>query len=156
MYPRLVKNPKYLPNKKNGGNVPFPKDGRALYVPIECKECIDCRKKRANEWRIKLFEDIKVYKNGKFVTLTFRHYGKYSLDSLLKECNDNLPYYGKMNAVATLAVRRFLERHRKKFNFSPRHWFVTELGHNGTERIHLHGILYTDLDNTNENQKDIS
>lgn len=24
-----------------------------------------------------------------------------------------------------------------------RHWLVTELGHNGTENIHLHGIVYT-------------
>ena len=26
-----------------------------------------------------------------------------------------------------------------------RHWLVTELGHNGTENIHLHGIIWTDL-----------
>jgi len=25
-----------------------------------------------------------------------------------------------------------------------RHWLVTELGHNGTENIHLHGIIWTD------------
>ena len=24
-----------------------------------------------------------------------------------------------------------------------KHWLITELGHNGTERIHLHGIIFT-------------
>ena len=35
---------------------------------------------------------------------------------------------------------------RKKFKVSVRHWFVTELGHEGTERIHLHGIIWTNED----------
>ena len=45
-----------------------------------------------------------------------------------------------------MAVRRFLERWRKKYKKSVKHWLVTELGHNGTERIHLHGILFTKED----------
>ena len=42
-----------------------------------------------------------------------------------------------------MAVRRFLERWRKKYKKSVKHWLVTELGHQGTERIHLHGIIFT-------------
>ena len=34
-----------------------------------------------------------------------------------------------------------MEKGTKK---SVRHWLITELGHNGTENIHLHGIIYTD------------
>ena len=45
---------------------------------------------------------------------------------------------------AAYAIRKFLERWRKKFKKSLRHWLVTELGHNGTENIHLHGIVWTD------------
>ena len=41
-------------------------------------------------------------------------------------------------------MRRFLERWRKKYKKSVKHWLVTELGHNGTERIHLHGIIWTE------------
>ena len=48
------------------------------------------------------------------------------------------------NELATLAVRRFLERWRKKHKISVKHWLVTELGHEGTERIHLHGIIWHD------------
>ena len=31
----------------------------------------------------------------------------------------------------------------KKVQKSVKHWLVTELGHQGTERIHLHGIIFT-------------
>ena len=48
------------------------------------------------------------------------------------------------NEIASLAVRRFLERWRKKYKKSVKHWLITELGHNGTERIHIHGIIFTD------------
>jgi len=34
LYPKLIKNPKYKPNKKNGGIVPELKDIRVLAVPI--------------------------------------------------------------------------------------------------------------------------
>ena len=42
-----------------------------------------------------------------------------------------------------MAVRRFLERWRKKYKKSVRHWLITELGHNGTNRVHLHGVIFT-------------
>ena len=48
------------------------------------------------------------------------------------------------NKIATLAVRRFLERWRKKYKKSVRHWLVTELGQKNTEHLHLHGIIWTD------------
>ena len=48
------------------------------------------------------------------------------------------------NEIATHAVRRWLERWRKKTKKSVRHWLVTELGHARTEHLHLHGIVWTD------------
>ena len=74
-------------------------------------------------------------RKGIFVTLTF---SPEELTKLIKECNDI-----EGNAVATLAVRRFLERWRKEFKKSVKHWLITELGHNNTERIHIHGIIFT-------------
>ena len=50
------------------------------------------------------------------------------------------------NAIATKAVRRWLERYRKKNKKSFKHWLITELGHNNTERIHMHGIIWGDAD----------
>jgi hypothetical protein len=55
--------------------------------------------------------------------------------------------YDLDNAIATKAVRLFLERWRKKHKKSLRHWLVTELGHAGTENIHLHGIIWTEEEN---------
>ena len=136
LYPKLIRNRKYSVTKKNGGNVPELKDQRALWVPVGCGRCIECRKQKAREWQVRLSEEIK-NQNGYFVTLTFN---PESHEKLSKETG------GENNALATLAVRRFLERYRKKFKTSCKHWLITELGHNGTERIHLHGILFTGAD----------
>ncbi len=50
------------------------------------------------------------------------------------------------NEVCRLAIRRYLERWRKQFGKSLRHWIVTEKGQEGTERIHMHGIVWTNED----------
>ena len=99
------------------------------------------QKKKSREWQVRLNEDIKENKNGKFVTLTFSNESIKELDSCI---NDNIKGYDRDNAIAGLAVRRFTERWRKKYRKSVRHWLVTELGGNGTENIHLHGIVWTD------------
>lgn len=102
-------------------------------------------------------EDNRHNKNGKFIALTF------SNESINKLTNEILRLYKKQksnknltkkqliekgyeldNQIATLAVKRFRERWRKKYKKSIRHWLVTELGHVGTEHIHMHGILWTD------------
>jgi hypothetical protein len=142
LYPTLIKNRKYTANKKNGGVVPPIKDKRTEYVPIGCQDCIECRKQKAREWQTRMQEEIKKHKNGKFVTLTFNNeqYSKLTEHPKIKE----LEGYPRDNAIATVAVRYFLERYRKKYKKSIRHWLITELGHNGTENIHIHGILWTD------------
>lgn len=138
LYPRLLKNRKYTANKKNGGVIPPILDDRVKQVPIGCGRCIECCKQKANEWRVRLYEEIKTTKNGKFTTLTF---SEEALQKLASEIQAN--GYELDNAIATLAVRRFLERWRKEFKKSVKHWLITELGHTGTERIHLHGIIWT-------------
>lgn len=142
LYPTLIRNPKYLANAKNGGNPPPITDPRTQWVPIGCQDCIECRKKKAREWQTRLAEDITKHTNGKFITLTFN---QTSLQKLYNhEKIKDLKGYHKDNAVATLATRLFLERARKKYKRSIRHWLVSELGTKQTERIHLHGILFTD------------
>ena len=46
------------------------------------------------------------------------------------------------NEIATKAIRLCLERIRKQTGKSIKHWFTTELGHEKTERLHLHGIVW--------------
>jgi hypothetical protein len=138
LYPRLIRNPKYTSTKKNGGVIPAINDDRVKLVPIGCGNCMECRKQKSREWQIRLQEDIKKNINGKMITLTF---SDESIEALSREIK--LKGYNLDNAIATLATRRFLERWRKKYKTSLRHWLVTELGHNGTENIHMHGIIWT-------------
>lgn len=143
LYPRMMFNPKYRANGKNGGVIPSVPDKRVLYVPIGCGICLECRKQRARNWQLRLLEDIKEHKNGHFVTLTF------STESLKQIYDDNpemheLDGYKLDNAIAKRAVRLFLERWRKEYGKSLRHWLVSELGHQNTEHIHLHGLVWAD------------
>lgn len=145
LYPKLIQNPKYKKNKKNGGVIPPIKDNRVLAVPIGCGRCAECLKKKANEWRVRLQEEVKHQElKGHFVTLTFNEESLQQLRNEIKE----LQGYELENQTATLAVRRFLERWRKQHKRSVRHWLITELGHENTERIHLHGIIWTNKNKT--------
>lgn len=151
LYPKLIDNPKYRKNKKNGGKIPpLPlrngkPDERVKLVPVGCGKCLECRKKKARNWAVRLQEEIRHSKNGKFVTLTFSNEALNELEEAVKRKSMNkIEGYDLDNAVATLGTRRYLERWRKKYGKSVKHWFITELGQTSTERIHIHGIMWTD------------
>lgn len=152
LYPKLIKNRKYIANKKNGGDIPAVSDKRVLYVPVGCGKCIECMKQKARNWQVRLLEDVRHNKNGKFITLTFSNESIAELIAGKKRDNgtwerrpiEGLTGYELDNEIATRATRLFLERWRKEHKKSLRHWLVTELGHNGTENIHMHGIVWTD------------
>lgn len=144
LYPRLINNPKYKATKKNGGNIPAVSDIRVTMVPIGCGKCIECRKQEARKWQIRLLEDVRHHKNGKFITLTFSNESILELSNIVNEKSKNkIKGYDLDNKIAKTAMRRFLERWRKKYKTSLRHWFITELGHSGTKNIHMHGIVWT-------------
>lgn len=160
LYPKLIKNRKYKPNKKNGGIVPQVPDERVLYVPVGCGKCMECLKQKARQWQVRLQEEIREDNSGQFVTLSFSEESLVELEkviegiriNIINEVNelnrkqleyDPLDGYNLDNEIAKLAMRRFLERWRKKYKKSIKHWFVSELGHVNTERLHLHGILFT-------------
>jgi len=139
LYPRLIRNRKYVPNKKNGGIVPEVKDKRVLSVPVGCGKCIECKRQKSREWQVRLQEDIRANQNAKFVTFTFSEHELEKLESEIK-----LEGYERDNEVCRIAVRRFTERWRKQYKKTIRHWLVTELGSQNTERVHMHGLLWTD------------
>lgn len=135
LYPVMGINPKYKPNKKNGGNVPPVTDERLKYVPFKCGKCAECRKQKSREWRIRLTEELRT-SFGYFVTLTFsdEEFEKLEKEFGYKRNEDQ-------NSIATIATRRFLERIRKETGKSMKHWFVTELGEK-KDRLHLHGVTF--------------
>lgn len=145
LYPKLVKNPRYKPNKKNGGNVPEMRDKRIGFVPVGCGECMECMKQKANTWKMRLLEEIKYNKTkGNFVTFTFSNEAYTKLKEEVKAEMPGIRGYDLDNQIATKAVHRFRERWRKHTKKSPRHWIITELGSGETEHLHMHGIIWTD------------
>lgn len=134
LFPRLIPNPRYKANKKNGGIVPRPRDERLRWITASCGRCEQCRKQKANEWTFRLNIELQKGAPAHFMTMTF---SEKTLDAF--QCRD-------ANEVATLAVKLFRKRWYKKYKQSLRYWLITELGHDNTERLHLHGILWTDKD----------
>lgn len=135
LYPKYFKNPKYLPNKKNKGKPPINKDRRLLYIPAKCGCCIECRKEKQREWRVRLEEELRS-NYGYFITLTISPEGIKDLEE-----KTGLKWKENPNEIATKGLRLFLERVRKDTGKSMRHWCVTELGEDN-DRIHLHGIFF--------------
>jgi len=143
LYPRLIKNRKYIANKKNGGVIPAILDKRVLTVSAGCGKCIECKKQKCREWQVRLNEEIRNNNKAEFVTLTFSDQSIKELIQIINKGSEQLDGYDLDNEIATLATRRFLERWRKKNKTSVKHWLITELGHNGTENIHMHGIIWS-------------
>lgn len=143
LYPKLINNPKYKKTKKNGGVIPPILDERVTKVAIGCQECIECRKQKANGWKIRMMEEIRHDNKGKFVVLTF---DTESIRKLTEEIQSKgkSEGYDLDNDIATRATRLFLERWRKRTGKSVKHWLVTELGHGETEHVHIHGLIWTD------------
>jgi len=108
LYPKLIQNPKYRPNKKNKGKVPPITDERVKFVPIGCGKCMECMKQKANEWRVRLLEEIKHNKNGYFVTYTFSNQSYTEIVNDLRKEGFEGYGYELDNLVATKAVRRYL------------------------------------------------
>lgn len=135
LYPTFVKNPKYKPNKKNKGKPPVCKDRRLLYIPVKCGCCIECRKEKQREWRVRLEEELRS-SFGYFITLTISQEGIAELEE-----KTGLKWKENPNEIATKGLRLFLERCRKDTSKSIKHWCVTELGEKN-DRIHLHGIFF--------------
>lgn len=135
LYTKMIKNPKYKPTKKNGGKPPFCNDARLEYIPAECGECPECRKKKQREWVIRLCEELKE-NFGYFITLTID-------ENYLRKIQEQtgLQLQGNENEIAKYAMRHFLERVRKETKKSLRHWAVTELGEE-KGRIHLHAVMF--------------
>lgn len=152
LYPNKIRNPHYLINEKNGGKPPVV-DKTKEYIYANCGWCIECRKKIATEWRIRLYEELKYNRNASFVTLTFTPESIKELEEKIIKNNVRGLKEGEIdvNILASYAVRLFTERWRKKYKKAPKHWLITELGHKNSERIHLHGIIWNEGEEKQEN-----
>ena len=93
LYPKLIINPKYKGSKKNNYCPPELKDERVKYVPIGCGNCMECRKKKQNEWKVRMLEEIKRQETCKFVTLTFNDESYIKLRKKIEEKKQAISEY---------------------------------------------------------------
>ena len=133
LYPKLILNKRYCPTKKNGGIIPPCPDNRLKYVAAACGQCYECRKQKQRQWLVRMNEELKNNPNAYFITLTV---DDSNMKKLIKECKSK-----EENDIATYALRMGLERIRKTYGKSVKHWCITELGED-KDRIHIHGIVW--------------
>lgn len=136
IYGRRLKNRRYGWTKKNQGNVPDCPDDRLRGIETACGICMECRKAKADSWITRLeYEMAERAGLGIFATLTF---DEKELEELQEQNEDDA------EKIAKIAIRRLLERYRKINKKSLRHWGVPELGHKGTQRLHIHMIFWAE------------
>lgn len=131
---KRIKNPKYLPNKKNNFQPPVCTDERKRYIEIECGECPECRKKKRREWGIRIIEEIRSSRSAVFFTGTI---SPERMDHLIRTYNTT-----DKNEIITKECRLFFERIRKRTKKSVKHWAVTEVGEE-KGRIHVHMMCFS-------------
>lgn len=109
----------------------YPKND--YYITVDCNRCINCFRKYMASWRFRLIHEylgLSEVERSKsyYVTLTFEN-----------------EFYSENPIIIKKYVRRFLDRCRKRFGHSVRHFLVTEFGDN-THRLHFHGFFFnTDI-----------
>lgn len=93
-------------------------------ISVPCGLCHSCERDRMRSYMIRLLYELHEHPDSLFITLTFN-------DISLNEFRE----------APNKAVRLFLDRCRKSFGKSIRHWIVPEYG-SLRGRIHYHGILF--------------
>lgn len=94
------------------------------YIEVPCGCCHSCERSRMRSYMIRLLYELSVYPDSLFITLTF---DDYHLDKFRDNPNK--------------AVRLFLDRVRKTYGKTIRHWIVPEFG-SLRGRLHYHGLLF--------------
>ena len=113
LYPKLIRNPKYKANKKNKGVVPMLSDKRVEMIPVGCGKCMECRKKKARDWNVRIQEELRHTKlRGYFMTMTFSDEALVRLENVARSKGFKFDGYELDNKIASLAVRRFTENWR--------------------------------------------
>lgn len=144
LYPTRMRNKKYVPTKKNGGRPPELKYSELAMITVPCGICWECRRKKRSEWMVRLIAEMKTHGQAQFVTLTLDDKAIEKIEkSFMKENDGKRP---DANQVAAIAIKRWRERRRAKKLKPLKYMLITELGHKGTERVHLHGIIFGSKD----------
>ena len=122
LYPKLIRNKKYLPTKKNNYNPPKMVDSRTAYVTAECGDCYECRRQKQRQWQVRMQEELRENPNAYFMTLTIDDKSYKELKKAAEDKTDN--------GIATIAIRRMLERIRSRSQQNKRSRHRSAKSHN--------------------------
>lgn len=139
LYEKYILNPKFKPNSKNNYNPPVCEDKRQQYIIMKCGRCKECLEDRAKMWKTRIYCENKYMDKGThcyYITMTF---DQETLDLLQSRERGTDPY----NSIAAKTVKKFCDNWKYHLKETCRHFIIPELGHENTERLHLHGIIWT-------------
>lgn len=147
-------------------------NGTHVVVYAPCGHCVECLKRRQNDWKIRISHECLSWKHCFFFTLTYREdtlprnvvYDDVAFEILYtgteKECMEFMNRYDLFDGFSIIStackshVQDFIKRMREDMSRKlgkrwPVKYFVcAEYGPNprGTKRPHYHGILLCDDD----------
>lgn len=116
---------------------PGDKNSPTVAYDAPCGKCVWCKKRKQQEWVIRMQEELKVSDLALFVTLTYN--------------DENIPTENDVPCVSKRDVQLYLKRLRKSLSpfFTFRYFLCSEYGMK-TFRPHYHAILYFRLNSSYE------
>ena len=107
LYPSIIENPKYAKSNEKSKRI---RDYRLRWIQIPCGHCEECRSAKANEWRVRLMEEIKSNpKNIIFATLTF---SEESLKKLEYDEKSQTPPTEVINEILSYSDTLIIRKHK--------------------------------------------
>lgn len=105
----------------------FSKTARVLLIP--CGYCVNCLKRKSQEWTSRLLKEAENHKYCYFITLTY--------DTIY---NDET---GEIKDINKRDLQLFLKRYRKQYGVNLKYYITGEHGET-TGRPHYHAIFFQD------------
>lgn len=105
----------------------YSKSARVLMIP--CGKCVNCQKRKSQEWTARLLKEMDNHKFAYFITLTY--------ETLY---NDET---GEIKDINKRDLQLFLKRYRKKFGVDLTYYITGEHGELSS-RPHYHSIFFQD------------
>lgn len=130
--PKIIINRHYLKITNNNRVQALDHFGQEpdFYIKVDCGLCVECQRKRGNNWKTRLIDEYHYFldkfpdRKVHFCTLT---------------CAPE--FYSDFKENPNRFIRLFLERYRKRYGKSFKHWIVSEYGEK-RGRLHLHMIAF--------------
>lgn len=143
-------------------------NGNYVVVYAPCGHCVECLKRRQNDWKLRICHECEKWSRCYFFTLTYRddalpcrvvhrdEFGGVYFSGTLSECEDFVNRYSDhdleiLSSANKTEVQSFIKRMRedisRKFyggeRWPMKYFICAEYGPNpnGTKRPHYHGII---------------